>query len=312
MPMMKLDQLRLGMTAAADVLNNRNQVLIPQGTVIEAPHLRALKIWGIASVPIVENGGKGHPREKTSGSQLKKEVLEEINRLFRPVYKKPLHPVIKTIIPVCAKAISQKQELTQSGRVFDSESPSFPLDEQAAGRLTVEEIIRNTKDLFSLPDIHNQLMAEINNPYSSAADIAGVVGNDPGLTARLLRIVNSAFYGFPSKIESVAQGVSILGTKELCDLALATSVIRVFDDALKGVVNMKRFWYHSVGCGVIAKELAVCRNETGVERFFVMGILHDIGRLVLFSQAPKEMAWALTSASEQEKPLYQVEKECLG
>ena len=312
--MIPINDLKPGMTTGRDVLNNRNQILIPRGTIIALPHLRALKIWGIESVLVLDKTGEPHPSKENTGtrSQHKKEIMDNIKQLFCRVYTKPPHPVIKIIIPICADKLALQPDRALSGKIFDKKSGPQTFENNGVPNLKLSDVIRKTKDLFSLPDIHNQLTEAIHNPYSSAADIARVVGRDPGLTARLLRIVNSAFYGFPSKIESVAQGVTILGTKELCDLALATSVIQVFDDALKGVVDMMRFWHHSIGCGILAKKLALSRNETSVERFFVMGILHDVGRLILFSQASTEMSMVLQTASDTKEPTYRVEKKMLG
>ena len=119
----------------------------------------------------------------------------------------------------------------------------------------------------------------MNDPRSATADFGAVVSDDPSLTARLLRLVNSAFYGFPSKIESVTQALSVVGTSQLNDLVLATSVLRVFKGVPKEFVDMDSFWQHSLACGVCVRVLAAQRRESNVA-----GLLHDLGRLILYQR----------------------------
>jgi putative nucleotidyltransferase with HDIG domain len=164
----------------------------------------------------------------------------------------------------------------------------------------------------SLPGIYLRLSEVVADPLSSATDVGKVIADDPGLTARLLQLVNSAMYGFPQPIETVSHAISIVGTAQLQDLALATSVIRLFASLPPGLVTMDSFWRHSVACGVIARLLATRRRETNVERFFVAGLLHDIGRPVLFTQVPEESRAAMARSSETGVPLFFAEQAILG
>ena len=132
------------------------------------------------------------------------------------------------------------------------------------------------------------------------------------MTARLLKIVNSAFYSFPNKIETISRAVTIVGTQQLRDLALATSVMKLFQGIPADLMNMEAFWRHSIACGVTARVLATYRREANVERFFVSGILHDIGRLVLCMKSPDWMRAALDRCQSQRELLYRVEYEELG
>jgi HD-like signal output (HDOD) protein len=144
------------------------------------------------------------------------------------------------------------------------------------------------------------------------ADIAKVIREDPGLTARLLRIVNSAFYSFPSKVETISQAVTIVGTQQLGALALATSVMNMFKGIPEEFVNMDSFWKHSIGCGLAARTIATYRREANAERFFVAGMLHDVGRLILYTKIPDRAREVLQQARDGEKLLYEVEREVFG
>lgn len=167
-------------------------------------------------------------------------------------------------------------------------------------------------NIASLPAIYTRLIAVINHPRSSARDIAKVVSDDPGLTARLLRIVNSAFYGFPQKIETVSHAVTIIGTEQLRDLALATSVIQMFKDIPPELVDMDSFWRHSMACGVAARVIASQRREANVERFFMAGMLHDIGSLIIYLKNGAKAREVLDRCAQTKELRYKVERELLG
>jgi putative nucleotidyltransferase with HDIG domain len=174
------------------------------------------------------------------------------------------------------------------------------------------DLLKGVVGVASLPGVYLRLSAVVSDPRSSAADVGRVIAEDPGLTARLLKLVNSAMYGFPSKIETVSHAISIVGTAQLQDLALATSVIRLFANVPESLVTMESFWRHSVACGVTARAIASRRREVNVERYFVAGLLHDIGRPIMFMQAPEEARAAVLRSRETGEPLYQVEYALLG
>jgi putative nucleotidyltransferase with HDIG domain len=174
------------------------------------------------------------------------------------------------------------------------------------------DLLKGVVSVASLPGIYLRLSAVVSDPRSSAADVGHVIAEDPGLTARLLRLVNSAMYGFPSKIETVSHAISIVGTAQLQDLALATSVIRLFASMPESLVTMESFWRHSIACGVTARVIASRRREANVERYFVAGLLHDIGRPIMYMQIPAEARQAVLHARETGEPLFQVEHALLG
>jgi putative nucleotidyltransferase with HDIG domain len=157
-----------------------------------------------------------------------------------------------------------------------------------------------------------RLTEVLNDPYSSNADVGAVIGEDPGLTARLLRLVNSAIFGFPARIESITQALSLVGTQQIHDLALATSVLRLFKNVPEDFFDMDSFWRHSLACGICARLIAAQRREPNVERLFVAGLLHDIGRLVLCSQFPDGARAAFEFRNESGTLLYEAERAVLG
>jgi putative nucleotidyltransferase with HDIG domain len=173
-------------------------------------------------------------------------------------------------------------------------------------------ISEDNEIIFSLPTIYFELQEALNDPNKTFQDLSNIISFDPALSARLLKIVNSAFYGFPSRIETVSHATSIIGRDQLTDLALATLVIYQFRGIPNNLFNMEKFWRHSIACGVAARSIAEFRSDQNVERFFLAGILHDIGRLVIFKKTPALARDAFYRSKEKKENIYLCERELMG
>jgi HD-like signal output (HDOD) protein len=180
------------------------------------------------------------------------------------------------------------------------------------GALGPANLIADCPEFGSPPLVYKRLVEVINHPRGGAHDLADVIRQDTALTGRLLKLVNSAFFSFPKKIETISQAVGIVGTSQLRDLALATSITELFREVPPHLVDVDGFWRHSLACGVAARVLASMRTESNVERFFVAGILHDIGRLVLFMRVPEESNAVIARARACGAMLYETERDMLG
>ena len=178
--------------------------------------------------------------------------------------------------------------------------------------LVAKDLINDTVELASLPSVVMRAMELLNNPNTSASDIGEVITEDPALTIRLLKIVNSSFYGFPSRIDTISRAITIVGTLELTDLILGSSAISVFNRIPNQLINMEKFWAHSLYSGIVARTLARYLRAPNTERCFVMGLLHDIGSLVLYRQQPEGSRQALQLAADQSIPLSMAEREVFG
>jgi putative nucleotidyltransferase with HDIG domain len=176
---------------------------------------------------------------------------------------------------------------------------------------TPEELMARCNAITSLPVIYQRLDEAINDPYSDLSRIAAILSEDSSLSARLLRLANSAMYSFPSRVETVSRAITIIGTKQLRDLVLATSVIEQFRDIPKELVNMESFWRHSIATGISARVIATYRREANVERYYVLGLLHDIGRLIMYLQIPQKANQAIELSADSRIPLYQAERQLL-
>jgi HD-like signal output (HDOD) protein len=174
------------------------------------------------------------------------------------------------------------------------------------------ELLESYVEISSLPMIYHRIIEAVEDPRTSMADLGKIIRDDPGLTVRLLRLVNSAFYGFPSKIDTITQALVIIGTRQLCDLALGTSVVTLFEGIPEDLVSMQSFWRHSIACGIAAKTLATYRCETNVERFFVAGMIHDIGRLVIYRKIGEQARRMLLRCRSSGELLFLAEQEAMG
>ncbi len=180
------------------------------------------------------------------------------------------------------------------------------------GQENIDSLVAEVDKLVSLPDVYYRLETLIEHPGSTIADFSQVLSSDTDLCARLLSIANSAFYSFPASIESVEKAVQIIGTRQIRELVLATGVVRAFRDVPLGMVDMTTFWEHSVAVGVLAKNIAQYCNIRLPERFYVAGLLHDIGRLVFYLKLSGLMHDLLLQREAREEYLFQLEYDQLG
>ncbi len=174
------------------------------------------------------------------------------------------------------------------------------------------ELITGAIDLPSLPEVVMRAIELVNDPEASSIDIGRVLSEDSALTARLLKIVNSPFYGFPSRIDTVSRAITVIGTLDLLDLILATSVVKMFSGVPNDLVSMDGFWKHSLYGGVVARLLAARSKQPNVEHFFVAGLLHDLGSLVIYNKLPELAREALLRVRYNGIVLQQAEQELLG
>jgi HD-like signal output (HDOD) protein len=174
---------------------------------------------------------------------------------------------------------------------------------------SVVALLDDVEGLVSPPDICLRLFELIHAPATGAKDIAAVVGVDPNLTARLLRIANSSFYSFSRKIDTISRAVTVVGTAELYQLVLSVSAVKTFTGIPNELVKMQTFWQHSVYTGLLARAVAIRAKVLHPERLFVSGLMHDIGSLVLYHQRPDTMRDILLVAEGDEEVLYQAELE---
>jgi HD-like signal output (HDOD) protein len=178
--------------------------------------------------------------------------------------------------------------------------------------MDVQAMIAHVGNLVSLPEVWVRVNELLEDPNCATGRLGEVIGLDPGLTARMLKIVNSAYYGLSARVETVPHAISMIGTEDLRHLVLATSAVQAFQRIPTDLVDMETFWHHSVCCALGARLLAARRRGAAKERFFVAGLLHDVGQLVLYHAAPELSRKVLAKAAAGEGSAYLVERELMG
>ena len=153
----------------------------------------------------------------------------------------------------------------------------------------VQKVIEDSSDLYSLPQTLVEVLNVIKDENSSAQDLANVLRKDPPMAAKLLRIVNSPYYGVGRKIGSVSQAVVTLGLRQVTALALSTSVYAM-TEKWDSAINRVRFWRHSLEVAIASRTIAEKIGYRRIEEIFVAGLLHDLGMLVMENSFPKEFA----------------------
>ncbi len=172
--------------------------------------------------------------------------------------------------------------------------------------------IGEVSGLVSPPDVYVKVFDLMESPTATADEMGLIISQDPSLTARLLKIVNSPFYSFSAKIDTVSRAVTVVGLRELYSLVVAVSAVKSFSAIPNDVVNMDTFWRHSIYCGIISRLLAKRCHVLHPERLFIAGLLHDIGSLVIYNRAPDIAKKMLTIANGDEEKLFNAELDELG
>jgi putative nucleotidyltransferase with HDIG domain len=172
------------------------------------------------------------------------------------------------------------------------------------------KILDDHKELSSLPQVLAQVIKVANDPVSSASNLADVIMKDPGLTARLLRMVNSPYYGTTNKIATVSQAVVTLGLRTVTAMALAGSIYELLKN-IKTTIDRKKFWRHSLEVALASRMIAEAVDYKPVEEAFTAGLLHDIGLLILEASFPEAFITVMEQAESGEN-LIAVEEQQWG
>jgi HD-like signal output (HDOD) protein len=304
----RLKKLKPGMMLADDVRDVKGRLLLARGKPIGPEHIRIFKIWGIPQIEIMGAPDSLEPSVAAPVDPARLEMVhKEAEALFRHTDRE--HPAVQEIFN---QAVAYR-----AARSDSQPCVSLPPEETgSAGKRQgpdfLEKFIEKDIALPEIPSIVYELNEVIANPLSSADQMAQVINKSPSLTALLLKIVNSSFYGLPSRVDRVSLAVTLIGTRELSALALGISILSMFKNIPSGLLNMRFFLQHSLACGIVSRLLAAQKNMRQTEQMFTAGLLHDLGRLILFIYFPHETLGVLRHALENGTCLHTEEKKRLG
>jgi len=162
--------------------------------------------------------------------------------------------------------------------------------------------VENITALPTIPGVLKRLSVIIENPQVSLNEITQFVSNDPALTTKILKMVNSAIYGFPGRISSVSHAIMLLGLNVVKGLLLGVSVFEVMQKAMSGLRE------HSLACAVASRIIAQRKGLKEPEEVSVAGLLHDIGKVILILEFPKEYQEAISAADTKRITIFEAEK----
>lgn len=177
---------------------------------------------------------------------------------------------------------------------------------------SVTQLLARVRAVYSLPQTFHRLNEVVQDPNSSMGDIGDVLLADQALSARILQLANSSFYGFPTHIETVSHAVTMIGAEQMIALVQGTCVASLFRNVPRDTVDMESFWKHSIATGLTARLIASRRREPNTERFFLLGLLHDIGRLVIYQHLPAEASTMIKTAANERILLVEAERKVVG
>lgn len=178
--------------------------------------------------------------------------------------------------------------------------------------IDAERIVTNVLKVAALPAVAMKFSEAIRDPLTSNQDLENIVSEDSALAAKVLMISNSALFNFPSKIDTISNAITIIGHKQLSEIILSCSIVAMFKDIPQDVIDMEQFWRHSIAVATAARILAASRREQNIEKFFTAGLLHDIGKLIIFVEAPKYALEVISQSHAKKELMHKVEKDVLG
>ncbi len=177
----------------------------------------------------------------------------------------------------------------------------------------IKQRLEQVVNIPTLPQVLAKVIPMLSDPRVSVREIAWIISQDQALVSRILRIVNSAFYGFPRQIKTIDHALVVLGFNRLKAAIFTASVLEVFKNGKNAIgFDVKGFWEHSIGVGVVAKSLAKYLRLSNVEEHFIFGLLHDIGKLVMDYYGKEHYKQVLSYRKEHNVPLRKAEVEVLG
>lgn len=177
---------------------------------------------------------------------------------------------------------------------------------------SAKELVQSCSNIFTLPEIYFRVRDVVENPHSTMDDLANALKIDPAISARVLKIVNSPLYGFPKQIDTVTRAVNLLGMQAIRDLVTATTIGRRFSGMTTEVMDLSAYWRKSILCALMAAKIAKACGIRDSERFFIEGLLRDIGHLVLYQTLPQRAQAALIEAGNLGTSLAEIEQASIG
>jgi HD-like signal output (HDOD) protein len=175
-------------------------------------------------------------------------------------------------------------------------------------------IVSRMDTLPSMPSLYFDILKELGSPEATLENVGATIAQDPAMTAKMLQLVNSAFFGLRRQLTDPTEAVSQLGLETIKSLVLGIHVFSEFESGGGEDISVQSLWQHSLATAATARRIAQWERQEAriVEESFTAGLLHDVGRLVLIANLPEEYAAVMNQSKSEQTPLVQVEKAVLG
>jgi HD-like signal output (HDOD) protein len=164
----------------------------------------------------------------------------------------------------------------------------------------IRQSLESISSIPTLPVVIDRITRLLQNPKTSAEEIGKAITTDQALASKVLKLVNSAFYGFPGRISTITHAIVILGFSTIKNVVLTASIFDAFRKQGTGIegFDLEHFWLHSIACGAAAQSIAKITGSNQKEECFIAGLIHDIGKIILCQYLPEEFHDAYVYAKE--------------
>ncbi len=179
--------------------------------------------------------------------------------------------------------------------------------------ININDILRKIDEFPTLPTIYSTLMDLMENPRTTTYELASLLSQDQASASKLLKVANSAIYGFQGRISTISQAILYIGFDEVKNLVTALTILRLFDSLeSKHEINPVDLWKHSIGVGIITRLIGKSSGIRNLENYFLAGVLHDLGKLVFLKILPIEYAKVIDFSVDFKLTVREAELKLLG
>jgi HD-like signal output (HDOD) protein len=308
---LNIEDITPGMVLAADLHTPQGRFFLAKGSPLTDGHLRACKMWGVTEAEVED--ASGARTEQNVLAAIPRETLDALKQRTRKHFAgcDTTHPAIREL---ARQHLLRHASLACRGILPAPVAPRPPRPRArvAASPPPMKAVVTRADRMFSLPTIFGKILEVLRDPGSSATSIADAIGKDQNLSAKLLRLVNSSYYGYSERIDSLGRAVMIVGSSRLLTLSMGILTMSVFKNIPRRLMDMTSFWSHGLTCGIVARIMAARLDDLDEEPLFLAGLLHDMGRMAFCVQYPELGSQALEDALGQGLPAYRAESEIWG
>lgn len=310
MEFLDISKVKPGMRLARAVFSHEGKLLLPPGEVLQDAHLALLKDWKIQAVTIEAQSSEPYTEQAQQGPE---DLMEAIRQsvMERFIYVDIAEPHIQTLFDLAVER-QGRLFLSYPGKIALNKAMPPAFQTPRPPKSSLKLLIESSHRIGTLPLVFHRLVDVLNNDKSTIEEISQIIATDTALTARLLRLVNSPFYGLAYTIDTISRAVVMVGTRQLVILAMGATLLTTFRGLPLSLINMQSFWSHSLSTGAASRILARHAGLPQAESFFVAGLLHDIAKLLIYTQLPKHALYMMTEAKRQKQLVHSLEEETLG